>query len=108
MTETVKKELDKIVSTLVETGIVTKIILFGSHARGEENADSDIDLCVLTSEKDKRPVTLMQDFRRKLCRIKTMPLDLLAFNQDAFYSNAVRPTSFEHEIVENGVLIYDR
>jgi len=31
MNQKVKTELDKIVSTLAETGIVTKIILFGSY-----------------------------------------------------------------------------
>jgi predicted nucleotidyltransferase len=32
MNQKVKTELDEIVSTLAETGIVTKIILFGSYA----------------------------------------------------------------------------
>jgi predicted nucleotidyltransferase len=44
MNQAVKTELDKIVNTLAETGIVTKIILFGSYARGDETTDSDMDL----------------------------------------------------------------
>ncbi|MDR2577213.1 MAG: nucleotidyltransferase domain-containing protein [Chitinispirillales bacterium] len=107
MTEAVKNELDRIVSTLVKTGIVTKIILFGSHAQGKATPDSDIDLCVLTSDKDRHPIDLIVDFRTKLYEIRTMPLDLLAYNQDNFYNSAKRPTSFEHEIAENGVSIYD-
>jgi len=106
MTETVKNELDRIVDTLVETGIVTKIILFGSHARGEETPESDIDLCVLTLVKNKRSIELMQDFRRKLYGVKKMPMDLFAYNQDVFYDHAARPTSFEHEIAKEGVMIY--
>jgi hypothetical protein len=35
-----------------------------------------------------------------------MPLDLLAYNQEHFYSSAERPTSLEHEIAKEGVLIY--
>jgi len=108
MDKNVKDELDRIVSTLVETGIVTKVILFGSYAKGEETPDSDIDLCVLTPVKGRRPIELMSDFRLKLLGVKTMPLDLLAYNQDEFYSNAERPTSFHHDIVENGVLLYER
>jgi len=38
MNETIKAELDKIVSTLAGTGLVTKVILFGSYAKGEETA----------------------------------------------------------------------
>ncbi|MDR3012884.1 MAG: nucleotidyltransferase domain-containing protein [Chitinispirillales bacterium] len=105
MTETVKKELDKIVSTLVETGIVTKIILFGSHARGEGTDESDIDLCILSSA-EKHPIDLMKQFNRKLWGIKKRPMDLLAYNQDYFYRHAKRSTSFEYEIAENGVSIY--
>jgi predicted nucleotidyltransferase len=62
MNQTVKTELDKIVTTLTDTGIVTKIILFGSYARGEETPKSDIDLCVLTPVEDKHPIDLITDF----------------------------------------------
>jgi predicted nucleotidyltransferase len=106
MTETVKAELDRIVKTLVETGIVTKIILFGSHARGEGNPDSDIDLCVLTSETGRHEVDLMVEFGSMIHGIRKTPYDLLAYNQDKFYNSAKRATSFEHEIAKEGVLIY--
>jgi predicted nucleotidyltransferase len=32
---------------------IDKIILFGSVARGEDNEDSDIDILILTTDKDK-------------------------------------------------------
>ncbi len=108
MNQNVKAELDKIVSTLAETGIVTKIILFGSYAKGEETPDSDIDLCVLTTVRDRRSVDVTTDLRLKLWDVQTMPLDLFALNQDDFYSHAKRPTTFQYEIANNGVLIYDR
>jgi len=107
MNDNVKNELNRIVNALADTGIVSQIFLFGSYACGEETSDSDIDLCVLTSVKDKRPIELMSNFRLKLLGVKTMPLDLIAFNQDEFYSNAKRPTSFHHQIAEKGVLLYE-
>jgi uncharacterized protein len=107
MTQNVKNELDKIVRTLAETGIVTKIILFGSYARGDETPDSDIDLCVITPVQDRRPIELMSGFRKELRGVKTMPLDLLAFNQDEFDSYVNCPASFQHEIAEEGVLLYE-
>jgi len=64
MNEKAKLELDRIVSTLADTGIVSKIILFGSHARGEDGPGSDIDICVLTWVKDKHP-TLLPPRRRR-------------------------------------------
>ena len=107
MDENVKKELDKIVSIIVKTGIASKIILFGSYAKGEETPDSDLDLCVLTPVRDKRPIDIMIDLRMKLYGVKTMPMDLLAYNQDDFWGHAKRTTSFEHVIAEDGVTLYE-
>jgi len=108
MTEKVKSELDRIVDTLVQTGIVTKIILFGSYACGEETENSDIDLCVLTPEKDEgrrlRDITI--DLRRKLIDVRDRPLDLLTYNQDDFSGRAERKRSFQHHIMEHGVVLY--
>jgi len=108
MKEIVKTELDKIVNTLVGTGIVTKIILFGSYARGEETSDSDIDLCVLTSLNEDRCFDIMVELRVKLYKIreKKIPLDLLAYNQDSFLACAEKP-GFQRNILKNGVVLYE-
>ena len=108
MTEKVKSELDRIVEALVETGIVSKIILFGSHARGEETPDSDIDLCVLTPEADegRRLTEITVDFHVKISDVQETALDLLTYNQDDFLTRAARPRSFQHHIMEHGVVLY--
>jgi len=108
MTEKVKSELDRIVETLVETGIVSKIILFGSHARGEESADSDIDLCVLTPVNDRNPIDITVDFRRRMRYMRKMPLDLFTRNQDVFSYRAAYAGSLEHVIAKEGVVLYER
>jgi predicted nucleotidyltransferase len=106
MDEKVKTELDNIVRVLAATGTVSQIYLFGSYASGEETPDSDIDLCVLTPIEDVNPFSVAVNYRKKLRGVKTMPLDILAFNRDEFYTYADSPASFEHEIAENGVLLY--
>jgi predicted nucleotidyltransferase len=107
MNEKIKDELDKIVDTLANTGIVSRILLFGSYAKGEETHKSDIDLCVLSPVEDKHPIDLMTEFGLLLWDVSKTPLDLLAYNQDKFYFHAKRPTSFEHEIAEDGVVLYE-
>jgi uncharacterized protein len=108
MDETFKAELDKIVNTLVDTGIVTKIILFGSYARGEDTPDSDIDLCVLTPLEEERCFDIMVELRVKLFRIreKKIALDLLAYNQDFFLACAEKP-GFQRNILKKGVVLYE-
>jgi len=107
MNKNAKAELDRIVSTLAGTGIISKIILFGSYARGEETPESDIDLCVLTPVKNRREIDMMTDFRIMLYGVKTMPMDLFAYNKDVFFFHAERPTSFEHLIADEGVTLYE-
>jgi len=107
MDERVKTELNNIVSTLVGTGIVTKIILFGSYAKGEQTPSSDIDLCVLTSVKNRRPIEIMVDLRGKLRGVKKMPMDLFAYNQDDFAVRATLIGSFQHHIVTYGIVLYE-
>jgi predicted nucleotidyltransferase len=111
MDEKVKTELDNIVRVLAATGTVSQIFLFGSYARGEETPDSDIDLCVLTPMKDKRNYELIVDYLLSIHKqkVRTMPLDLLAYNQDRFYDHISQyPKSFERDIVDKGLLLYER
>lgn len=107
MDEKVKIELANIVRVLANTGTVSKVFLFGSYARGEETPESDIDVCVLTPEKVNDDFELASNYLIKLLGVKTMPLDLLAFNHDDFYAYTGFPASFQYEIAENGVLLYE-
>ena len=77
MTEQTQRELNTIVKTIADTGLASKIILFGSMARGDETPDSDIDLCVLTQIKDRRPRDMKVDLRMAILGVQKTPLDLL-------------------------------
>lgn len=108
MTRQIQSELNAIVKTIADTGIASKIILFGSMARGEETPDSDIDLCVLTPITDRRPLDISIDLRRKLFNVKNISLDLLTYNQDKFEEYAASPSSFAYIINTEGVVVYER
>ena len=108
MTAQVQNELDAIIKTIADTGVASRIILFGSFAKGEEKPDSDIDLCVLTHITDRRPVDISIDLRRRLFNTKKKPLDILTYNQDVFIEHAARPTSLAYIINTEGVVVYER
>jgi predicted nucleotidyltransferase len=109
MTNQAKIDLDAIIKTIADTGIVSKIILFGSMARGDETPNSDIDLCVLTPITDRRPIDIAIDLRKKLRNLKRKtPLDILAYNQDRFAEHASRSSSFANVINTEGVVVYER
>jgi predicted nucleotidyltransferase len=107
MNENIKSELDRIVTTLAATGLVTKVILFGSYARGEETPDSDIDLCVLTPVTDRRPLDVGVELRVKLIDVQETDLDLIPFNQDEFSARAKCPGTFQNDIMKHGVVLYE-
>ena len=108
MTAQVQNELNTIVKTIADTGIVSKIILFGSLAHGDGTPDSDIDLCVLTPIKDRRPRDMKVDLRMAILDVQKTPLDLLMYNQESFAEHASRITSFEHIISTQGRVLYER
>jgi predicted nucleotidyltransferase len=58
MTPRTKNEADKLIHTMVERIVdrfkPEKVILFGSHARGEGSADSDADLLVIMNVRGSK------------------------------------------------------
>jgi predicted nucleotidyltransferase len=102
-----RNEIDTLVRLIADSGLVSKIILFGSLAHGAEDADSDIDLCILTPIKDIHPTDITINLRMKLYGTQKLPLDMITYNHDEFIEHAKRPSSFEHEIVKHGVTLYE-
>ena len=53
MNREILDRLNKISERLKKNYNAEKVILFGSYARGEENVDSDVDLLVIASQKER-------------------------------------------------------
>jgi len=106
MDEVVRAGLDKVVRTLAGTGVVTKVILFGSYAKGEETPDSDIDLCVLTPLEEEKTLDVTVDLHVKLFNVLEKSLDLLTYNQDFFAARAKKTGSLQGNILRHGVVLY--
>lgn len=98
--------LDQIVEQIVKVLDPEKIILFGSHARGEAGADSDVDLLVVADVADP------DGFRSVEARtaIGTVPfgLDLVVVTPDEWdtwhrFVNTVMGQAFKY-----GKSLYER
>ncbi|MBF0179394.1 MAG: nucleotidyltransferase domain-containing protein [Magnetococcales bacterium] len=70
-------------ASIVETVAPERIILFGSHARGDANDDSDIDLLVVVEDgfQERSRWQELQKIRRKLT---SFPLskDILLYSRE--------------------------
>ena len=55
------KEIDALIDQLKKIESVKAAILFGSHAKGKQRRESDIDICVITEKKDDKALELSSD-----------------------------------------------
>lgn len=99
--------LKEITRRLVAEFDPEKIILFGSHAWGTPDEDSDIDLLVIVSKSRQRPIR--RDQRAHHClRDLGVAVDVLVHTRaEVEYFRPVY-ASLTAQILEQGRVIYDR
>lgn len=99
-TNEVKQRLGDFVSALEQIPEVTRIILFGSYARFEQKATSDLDILALTSTEISR------DVRGELCSIfEEKNSDLIFYTKEQFESSNRK---IAQEIRKDGILLWKR
>ncbi len=84
-----------------------QIILFGSHAWGMPNQDSDVDLLVIVPETDERPTARAARAHHCLRGIP-LPMDLIVKSRDEMARFARVSASLEAEILDRGKVLYGR
>lgn len=106
--KTIPKELlDEITRRLVAEFDPEQIILFGSHAWGTPDEDSDVDLLVIVSESDQRPV---QRAQRALYSLRGLlvPTDIMVKTRAEVECYRPVYASLTCEILEEGKVLYER
>lgn len=85
-----------------------KIYLFGSHAYGVPNKDSDYDFFVVLPDTSENPILVIQKVHRNLSKERMLiPVDVLASHKTRFEERSKFPT-IERKIVREGILLYER
>ena len=80
-----------------------RVILFGSHAHGRPNAESDVDLMVVMPAKND----LSQAIRIRQAICSRFPIDLFSISPDKLAKHLVWNDPLLKEIVEKGVVLHD-
>ena len=83
------------------------IVLFGSQARGEARADSDVDFLVVLPEA---PASARQEMARlsRLLHPLQVWADVLVTTAQRFRESAVVPGTLHHSITKEGKVLYGR
>lgn len=97
--------LQSISSRIVDALHPEKIVLFGSHAWGEPNQDSDVDLFVIVKESSQPGYRRARDVYRCLRDI-AVPIDVIVKTRSEVHCNAHVVTSLTKKVLEEGVVLY--
>ena len=105
MNATFQDTLSKATQRLVIEFKPEQIWMFGSHAWGEPNEDSDLDLMVIVTDSDESPVRRAQRAHRCLIGLG-MPKDVLVKTRAEFdrFRNVV--SSLTYKVSREGRLVY--
>lgn len=101
-----EESLEDIKQRLVKELDPQQIILFGSHAYGQPDADSDVDLLIVMNSHE-RPVARAARVSR-LLRPRPFPIDILVRTPEEIRYRLEIGDQFMREIVERGRILYDQ
>ena len=101
-----KNILNQICTRLVNAYHPSAIYLFGSHAWGNPNKDSDIDLLVVVND-DASPEEKKGLKGQYALADLVIPTDLLVTTFQKFIERANHPSALYHKIKNEAIKIYD-
>lgn len=97
--------LQEITQRLVAELKPEKVILFGSHAWGKPNEDSDLDLLVIVPESNEVPTKRSTRAHRSLRGIM-VPMDILVHTHAEVERHSRVYASLISEVLERGRVLY--
>lgn len=99
----IKKILQNYKAELKRYGIrVTKIVLYGSYARGNPKPYSDIDVIVISPDLAKFPILKRQEFLARHTIPMDAPLEVIGYTPSEL--NKAKDSIFGQIIRETGVV----
>ena len=89
---------------LVAAAQPLKVILFGSHARGEADDRSDVDLLIIEPTVSNRYEEMIR--LNRALKGMLMPVDLLVISEQEFEARSRIPGTVEHAARKEGRVLY--
>ena len=98
--------LKKAIGIIVQVAEPDRIILFGSHARGDIRRGSDYDLLVLKRGVEKRRQLVQQIYMN--FRDVGAPIDVIVADLDTYEQLKTDPYLIYSEAARNGRTVYEK
>ena len=97
-------QINAAVERLAREARPERIVLFGSHARGEARNDSDLDLLIIETEVPDRAAEMVR--LRRLLRPLRIPVDILVFSRADVERWGDQPGSALFWALREGKVVY--
>ncbi|MEW6201888.1 MAG: nucleotidyltransferase domain-containing protein [bacterium] len=105
----VKKAINYLKDLLEDKGIeIEKIVLFGSHSRGNYKEDSDIDVAIISKDFSGKGIferaKMLGDIEWRLMDRYLIPLDIITMSPTDFK----RGRSLVSQFAQSGEIVYSK
>lgn len=97
--------LDEVTRRIIDEVHPEKIILFGSHAWGQPNEESDIDLFVILGSSDQPGYRRASRLYRSLRGLK-VPVEIVVRTRDEVERNMAVKSSLDHKVLHEGRVLH--
>jgi predicted nucleotidyltransferase len=105
-TGSVQERIDEMVQRIVSQFNPDKVILFGSHARGEAGPDSDVDLLVVMSAHGSKRERAIEMYG--LLAGMGVPKDVIVVTPEEFEAYRDAPGTVIRTARQEGKVLYER
>ena len=102
-----RNTVQAITRLIVERFDPEKVILFGSHARGDAGSHSDLDLLVVLRTDTAQPGR-GNPIRRAIAERFVLPVDVIVRSPELLAEHGSRPQSTLYKILAEGKVLYGR
>jgi len=101
----ITNEIREIQSLIVNAVPTLQIYLFGSHANGKQQTDSDYDFYVVIPDNSIRPLDAARKISKALRAVRKRSIDILVGSESKFdkYKSSF---SIEREVYNKGIKLY--
>ncbi len=104
----IKAVISKLVDRLREQYQPEKIILFGSHAYGNPDTESDIDLLII-KDTSERPIDRRVAVRKMISDIRNkIPFSSIVLTPEELSHLLMIGDDFLKEITDKGLVLYEK
>jgi predicted nucleotidyltransferase len=102
-----REQFEEIITRIVSTIKLEKLILFGSYAHGDPTKDSDLDLLVVVKRSKQPRYKRAREIRKLLWGISDIPKDILVYTEDEIEEWKDVEEAFITTVLREGRVLYE-